>query len=66
MSTTQVSSSKGAIAYTELRRRTLSGDLAPGSRLSQYDLAEEMGMSITPLREAVRQLASEEWVEVDT
>ena len=66
MSTTKVSSSKGAIAYTELRRRILSGDLAPGSRLSQYDLAEEMGMSITPLREAVRQLASEDWVEVDT
>jgi DNA-binding GntR family transcriptional regulator len=66
MSTTKVSSSKGAIAYSELRRRILSGDLAPGSRLSQYDLAEEMGMSITPLREAVRQLASEDWVEVDT
>lgn len=59
-------SSKGAKAYAELRRMILSGELAPGSRLSQYDLAETMGMSITPLREAVRQLASEGWLEVDT
>lgn len=65
MSTGNASSSKGAIAYAELRRRILSGELAPGSRLSQYDLAEELAMSITPLREAVRRLASEDWVEVD-
>nr|WP_086002539.1 GntR family transcriptional regulator [Nocardiopsis ganjiahuensis] len=59
-------SSKGESAYSELRRRIVSGELDPGSRLSQYELAEEMGMSITPLREAVRRLASEEWVEVVT
>lgn len=66
MNTTNVFSSKGALAYSELRRRILSGGLPPGSRLSQYDLAEELNMSITPLREAVRQLASEGWVEMDT
>lgn len=65
MSKIRVASSKGSIAYQELRRMILTGRLAPGSRLSQYDLAEELGMSITPLREAVRQLASEDWVEVD-
>lgn len=64
--TTKLSSSKGALAYSELRRRILTGELLPGSRLSQYELAERMGMSITPLREAVRQLASEDLVEVDT
>lgn len=66
MSTTNVFSSKGALAYGELRRRIVSGELAPGSRLSQYELAEELGMSITPLREAIRRLASEDWVEMDT
>jgi DNA-binding GntR family transcriptional regulator len=66
MNTTNVSSSKGTMAYGELRRRILSGELAPGSRLSQYDLADEMNMSITPLREAIRQLASEGWLEMDT
>lgn len=66
MSATSTFSSKGAMAYSELRRRIVSGELKPSSRLSQYDLAEEMGMSITPLREAIRQLASEDWVEMDT
>ncbi|WP_222844541.1 GntR family transcriptional regulator [Saccharomonospora sp. CUA-673] len=60
------SSSKGALAYRELRRRIISGELEPGSRLSQYELAEELGMSITPLREGIRQLASEEWLHMDT
>ncbi|MEU3018147.1 MULTISPECIES: GntR family transcriptional regulator [unclassified Nocardiopsis] len=58
-------SSKGGLAYTELRRRITVGELVPGSRLSQYALAEELGMSITPLREAIRRLVSERWVEMD-
>ncbi|WDZ90777.1 GntR family transcriptional regulator [Nocardiopsis sp. HUAS JQ3] len=66
MTGANVFSSKGGLAYTELRRRITSGELAPGSRLPQYELAEEMGMSITPLREAVRRLASEDWVVMDT
>lgn len=66
MTGANVFSSKGGLAYAELRRRITSGELAPGSRLSQYDLAEEMGMSITPLREAIRRLASEDWVVMDT
>ncbi|XKK39515.1 GntR family transcriptional regulator [Nocardiopsis sp. ARC36] len=65
MTSANVFSSKGGLAYAELRRRITSGELAPGSRLSQYELAEEMGMSITPLREAIRRLASEDWVVMD-
>ncbi|GAA4913525.1 GntR family transcriptional regulator [Membranihabitans marinus] len=61
-----VTSSKGALAYRELRRRIISGELAPGSRLSQYELADELQMSITPLREGIRQLASEDWLKMDT
>ncbi|MBQ1080743.1 MULTISPECIES: GntR family transcriptional regulator [unclassified Nocardiopsis] len=65
MASARTFSSKGGLAYTELRRRITSGELAPGSRLSQYELAEELGMSITPLREAIRRLVSEEWVVMD-
>lgn len=65
MTSANVFSSKGGLAYTELRRRITSGGLAPGSRLSQYELAEELKMSITPLREAIRRLASEDWVVMD-
>lgn len=57
-------SSKGAFAYDELRRRILTGDLRPGDRLPQNELASALDMSITPLREAIRQLASEGLVDV--
>lgn len=60
-----VFSSKGDVAYVELRERILSGSLTPGSRLSQHELAAEMGMSLTPLREAVRRLSSEGLIDLD-
>ncbi|MER8162389.1 GntR family transcriptional regulator [Streptomyces sp. NPDC094472] len=58
--------SKSDLAYAELRRQILSGNLPAGSRLAQYDLAESLGMSITPLREAIRRLSSEGLLDVDT
>jgi DNA-binding GntR family transcriptional regulator len=66
MSTTNVFSSKGSLAYGELRQLILSGGLAPGSRVSQYELADKMQMSITPLREAIRRLSSEGLIIMDT
>ncbi len=62
---TNVFSSKSDVAYHELRRMILSGELAAGSRLAQYVLAERLGMSITPLREAIRRLNSEGLIELD-
>jgi DNA-binding GntR family transcriptional regulator len=66
MNTTNVFSSKGSLAYSELRQLILSGGLAPGSRISQYELADNMQMSITPLREAIRRLSSEGLIIMDT
>ncbi|HJV98757.1 MAG TPA: GntR family transcriptional regulator [Arthrobacter sp.] len=66
MTTTNVFSSKGSLAYSELRQLILSGGLTPGSRISQYELADSMQMSITPLREAIRRLASEGLIVMDT
>lgn len=45
--------------YAVVQRRILSGQLPPGSRLPQEALAEEIGVSRTPLREALRRLATE-------
>jgi DNA-binding GntR family transcriptional regulator len=51
--------SKSDIAYAEVRERILSGDLRPGGVISQAKLAAELGLSTTPLREALRRLAAE-------
>lgn len=42
-----------------LRARLLAGQLAPGSWLRESALAEELGVSRTPVREAFRTLAAE-------
>jgi DNA-binding GntR family transcriptional regulator len=46
-------------AYEQLRRRILLGELAPGATFSQVQLAGQLGVSRTPLREAVRLLQTE-------
>ncbi len=43
-------------AYSELRRRILDGDLGPGERLLLRPLAEELGISVMPVRDAIRLL----------
>jgi DNA-binding GntR family transcriptional regulator len=48
----------------ELRERILSRRLKPGERLVEGRLAEELGVSRNPVREAIRVLASEGLVEV--
>lgn len=48
----------------ELRQAILSGQLKPGERLVEGRLADELGVSRNPVREAIRALASEGLVEV--
>lgn len=48
----------------DLRERILSGQLAPGTPLRQEALAEELGVSRIPLREAIRLLSSEGLVDL--
>jgi DNA-binding GntR family transcriptional regulator len=50
--------------YAAVRARILSGELPRGSRLRQAALADELGVSRTPLREALRRLATEGLVEL--
>ena len=52
--------------YEALRERITSGSLPRGARVHQEDLAEELGVSRTPVREALRRLAAEGLVEMRT
>lgn len=47
------------IVFNTLRKAILKGELAPGERLMEKQLAEKMGVSRTPIREAIRKLELE-------
>ena len=51
-------------AYEQIRRRILANELPPGTQLLEQQLADNLGMSRTPVREAVMRLAREGLVEV--
>ncbi|HEX7834280.1 MAG TPA: GntR family transcriptional regulator [Pseudolysinimonas sp.] len=51
------------LAYQRLRDDILSWRLAPGTALSEIDLAERLGVSRTPLRAALARLALEGLVD---
>jgi DNA-binding GntR family transcriptional regulator len=61
-----VNASEGRIViaqvHTYLRQQILDGALPPGTILSQVQLAQELGVSRTPLREALRLLQEERLV----
>lgn len=51
-------------AYAEIRRRILNNEMPPGSRYLEQELAEALGMSRTPVREALIRLTEERLVDV--
>jgi DNA-binding GntR family transcriptional regulator len=51
--------------HSYLRECILDGTLEPGTKLSQVALAEQLGVSRTPLREVLRMLQEEGLVEIE-
>ena len=56
---------KSDYAYTRIREGILLGEFEAGTVLNQALLAKTIGVSTTPLREALRRLKSEGLVELD-
>jgi DNA-binding GntR family transcriptional regulator len=50
------------IVFESLREAIINGNLEPGERMMEIQLADEMGVSRTPVREAIRKLELEGFV----
>ena len=51
--------------YDQRKRRILTGKIKPGTRMMEIDLAEDLGVSRTPVREAIRELGKEGLVTIE-
>ena len=45
--------------YDTMKKQILTGEIQPGARLMEIDLSEKLGVSRTPIREAIRKLEEE-------
>jgi len=50
--------------YKILKRAIVRGDLAPNAKLALNEIAKSLGISKTPIREAINKLASEGFVKI--
>ncbi|MCW2992633.1 MAG: GntR family transcriptional regulator [Conexibacter sp.] len=57
---------KSEYAYRELRRRILDDEIAPGTRLLLRPLAAELGLSVMPVRDALRMLEGDNLVTFES
>lgn len=51
--------SRGEVAYARLREAIQAGDLTPGQRIRENEMASWLEMSRTPVREALRRLEAD-------
>ena len=52
-----------SLAYDQLLQSIVSFELVPGTALQERILADQLEMSRTPVREALRRLTHEGWVQ---
>jgi DNA-binding GntR family transcriptional regulator len=62
---TEVAVDRKTVLGDELRRRIVSMELAPGAVVDELALSEEFGLSRPPVRELMRQLAAEGYIELE-
>ena len=54
---------KKIAVYEKIKERIIDGSLAPGLPINENDFAQDLNVSKTPIREALRQLEREGLVE---
>lgn len=54
----------GEIVFDYLKNAIIAGELKPGERLMEIGIAEQLGVSRTPVREAIRKLEKEQFIEM--
>lgn len=54
--------SLSAYVYNTIKKKIIDGELAPGDTLMDRTLAAELGVSRTPVRDALKKLDQEGWV----
>jgi len=57
---------KSTFAYHEMRRMILEGELEPGQRLVLRDIAGQLGLSIQPIRDAIKMLERDGLVDSES
>ena len=58
-----VSKTKNVAVYNKLRQSIIKGKLKPGQKVVMAELAKAFGLSETPVREAIRRLESEGYID---
>ncbi len=53
------------MVYEELKMQILTGAIVPGTRMMEVELANQIGVSRTPIREAIRKLEKEGLVVIE-
>lgn len=51
--------------FRHMKKAILEGDLKPGQRIQEKEIAQFFNVSTTPIREAFRRLAAEEYLSID-
>jgi DNA-binding GntR family transcriptional regulator len=57
---------KAEMARRHIQSMILSGSVGPGDRITTREVSTALGISETPIREAIRGLASEGWLDIQS
>lgn len=60
---TSIPTTRAEFVYDRLKEKILSNEIAPGERIIVDQISRDLGVSPMPVREAIRRLEAEGWIE---